>query len=530
MLADGSAPFFCARKDLDGVTVRGQLSCELGHRLPSRSQAVPDGVFGGWRWDGRALRVEHDRYGFYPLFYYSHAGEFAISPSLVTLLHEGAPIDIDADALAVFLHLGFFIGNDTPFEHIKVVPPNVRFVWDGGLDVEERRELGGRLEISRAEAVGAYAELFRHAVRKREPDGEVVVPLSGGRDSRHILLELCEEGHRPAFCITAERYGPGNDDVEVARALAGVLGLKHVVAPRLPRLEAELRKNLATSFCADEHAWLMPLADHLNESGAAIYDGIGGDVLSASLFQKPAWLALYRAGRLGDLAGALIARRQEAMGAVVQPEFRARRGSQATLERIVAELERYTDAANPSTMFFFWNRTRREIALAPFGVLGGVETCFCPYLDHELFDFLASLPPEVTIDRSFHTETIERAHPTAARLSYAVPRQRRALPALVAFGGRVVWYGLRGRPQRIGPFTRLAAHMAWRAVRRSSSHGSSWIDPDHLLYLLQLEDLRRDISVARFGVSKVPSPALASASSGQAVARAAGRGAGRGTT
>lgn len=499
VLAEGSAPFFSARKHRDGVTVRGQLSCELGHRLPSRKHRMPDGVFGGWRWDGRALRVEHDRYGFYPLFYYSLADEFAISPSLVTLLHEGAPIDIDADALSVFLHLGFFIGNDTPFEHIKAVPPNVRFVWDGSLDVEERRELGGRLEISRADAVDAYADLFRRAVRMREPEGEVVVPLSGGRDSRHILLELCEGGYRPAFCITAERYGPGNDDVDVARALAGELGLTHVVAPRLPRLEAELRKNLATSFCADEHAWLVPLGDRLNESGAAIYDGIGGDVLSASLFQKPVWLELYRAGRLGDLASALVARRREAMRAVIEPEFRARRGSQAALERIVDELERYAGAANPTTMFFFWNRTRREIALAPFGVLAGVETCFCPYLDHELFDFLASLPPEVTIDRRFHTETIERTHPTFAHVSYAVPRQRRALLALATFGGGVVWYGLRSRPGRIGPLMGLAARMAWRAVGRSSNHGSAWIDPDHLLYLMQLEDLKRDIAVARSG-------------------------------
>jgi asparagine synthase (glutamine-hydrolysing) len=499
MVAHRSAPFFSARKHRNGVTVRGHLSCDLGHRLPSPDQAIPDGVFGGWTWDGRTLRVEHDRYGFYPLFYYCRADEFAISPSLVTLLHEGAPLDIDADALAVFLHLGFFIGNDTPFAHIKVVPPNVRFLWDGRLDVRERRELGSRLDISRADAVGEYGELFRQAVLKRRPDAEVVVPLSGGRDSRHILFELCEAGHRPAFCITADRYGPANDDVEVARALAGALGLKHVVVPRLPRLEAELRKNLTTSFCADEHAWLMPLGDRLNESGLAIYDGIGGDVLSASLFQKPAWLELYRAGRLGNLADSLIGRRADAMRAILEPEFRASQRHETALERIIDELGRYADAANPSTMFFFWNRTRREIALAPFAVLSGVKTCFCPYLDHELFDFLASLPPEVTLDRSFHTETIERMHPTLAHLPYGGPKQRRAFAALATFGGRVVWHGLRSRPRRIGSFTRLAAHMAWRAVGRSSDHGGSWIDPDHLLYLLQLEDLKREIRVAKSG-------------------------------
>lgn len=46
--------------------------------MSARSQAphrtrtgISAGVFAGWSWDGRALEVEHDRYGFYLLFYYS---------------------------------------------------------------------------------------------------------------------------------------------------------------------------------------------------------------------------------------------------------------------------------------------------------------------------------------------------------------------------------------------------------------------------------------------------------------------------
>jgi hypothetical protein len=116
--------------------------------------------------------------------------------------------------------------------------------------------------------------------------GRVALPRTGGRDSRHILLELCVAGVRPAFCISAARYGPGNNDVEVASTLARALGLDHVVPQPPRRLEAELQKNLATSFCADEHGWLMPLAEYLNGRSLSIYDGVAGDVPSASLFKK----------------------------------------------------------------------------------------------------------------------------------------------------------------------------------------------------------------------------------------------------
>jgi asparagine synthase (glutamine-hydrolysing) len=490
--AAAGSPFFYASKNGDEVVVRGQAVCRLGHRLPARSGGLPDGVFAGWSWDGRALDVEQDRYGFYPLFYYSRGGEFAIAPSIVTLLREGAAPELDPGALAVFLQLGFFIDDETPFKHIRAVPPSARFAWDGKLYVRERRDLGDRHDVSRDEALQTYAELFRDAVRRRPPNGPVVLPLSGGRDSRHILLELCEAGFRPESCVTAIRYGRGNNDVNVAGMLARSFGLDHVVLERAPRLQAELRKNLATSFCADEHAWLMPLAEHLSGRSVEIYDGIAGDVLSASLFQKPAWLELYRAGRFVELAKTLVGKRRE--GIVALRGADARRLADEALERIAVELRRYEDATNPCTMFFFWNRTRREITLAPFGILAGVETCFCPYLDHALFDFLAALPPEVTIDRRFHTDTIALAHPSAGKIPYAVPGPGRLNTSLAAFGAGVVGYGLRSDRRRGRMLALLGGQLAGLAPRKGRRISVS-VDPDRLLYLLQLEDLREAIRV-----------------------------------
>src|SRR5262245_19151544 len=89
-----SSPFFVARKVARSFAVRGELSCELGHRIAAGNGAPDDGVFANWKWDGRRLTVETDRYGFYPLFYYSRGDEFGISSNLVRLLQEGAPLDI----------------------------------------------------------------------------------------------------------------------------------------------------------------------------------------------------------------------------------------------------------------------------------------------------------------------------------------------------------------------------------------------------------------------------------------------------
>jgi len=75
-------------------------------------------------------------------------------------------------------------------------------------------------------------------------------------------------------------------------------------------------------------------------------------------------------------------------------------------------------AHNPVTSFFFWNRTRRKIALTPYAMLSGQFTVFAPYLDHELFDFLASLPTRFIMDHSFHTEAILAGYPAWRQIRF----------------------------------------------------------------------------------------------------------------
>jgi hypothetical protein len=51
--------------------------------------------------------------------------------------------------------------------------------------------LGKSQPIGRTTAARDYASLFRAAIQRRLPqDNELVIPISGGRDSRHILVEL----------------------------------------------------------------------------------------------------------------------------------------------------------------------------------------------------------------------------------------------------------------------------------------------------------------------------------------------------
>ena len=478
---------------MDGAfVVEGESERSLGHSLRGADGREGDGVFASWSWDGRRLRVRNDRLGVYPLFYAVLADGIAVSDSLVRLLRGGASTDLDVEALLVFRSLGFFLGDDTPFKHIKALPPSADLVWDGDMRISTERQLGGALSLTLEEAIDEYARIVRTAIGARLTDTPFAVLLSGGRDSRHILLELLAAGQRPAFCVTArnEWSYAKNNDVEVARMVASHLELPHVEAPRLARFEAERRKNLLTNFCADEHGWLVSTGDVLRERVGAFYDGIGGDVY---LLQTRELLDLYEQDRLDTVAKLLLGD-----DGASHPEFSLpctlsrHEIRELRTERVVTELRRYAGATNPISMFYFYNRTRREIALSPFGVLRTGGTAYCPYLDYALFDFLASLPPALTLDDRLRTETIARVYPRFGDVPYSTSwRAGERSRELERFAFDVLRHGLAARPLRAIDAARLVGQEGRRAVDETYRSSTKSVDPLWLLYLWQLEDVVR---------------------------------------
>lgn len=102
-------PYFFAKIQNNKVETKGGNSCLLGHKIDYTPGRKSDGIFVEWSWDGNRLTVENDRYGFYPVYYYCNGDEICISPSIMRLLEEGAPRELDYTALSVFLRIGFYI-------------------------------------------------------------------------------------------------------------------------------------------------------------------------------------------------------------------------------------------------------------------------------------------------------------------------------------------------------------------------------------------------------------------------------------
>jgi hypothetical protein len=438
----------------------------------------PDGT--RWEWTGTALRVRTPRFGFCPLYYCQSGDELALSPSLVCLVRLGVPLELDYDALAVFIRLGFFIGTQTPFKAIRQAAPRQRVEWPGDrLQCAFPVDHPARSAMSRSAALDRYGETFRAAMRKLMPAGDIVLPLSGGRDSRHILFEIIEAGRKP-LAVTMTRWAPDiDDDMRIARALAERFGLRHeTLGATLAKTRAQRQASELTDFASDELGWMLPIRALIARHDAVAFDGLAGDVLSNGLYLHLGLLAAMEAGNTAEAAELLLGLEdlwERILDASLYKSLSRERAAAALRQ----ELGKHLGAPNPVSSYLFWNRTRREMSLFGFKMLGDVRM---PYIDEDVYDHLAALPASYFVDKTFHTETIHRLFPQHADIPFDTKGSSRS--------GR--W---RFRAESLGAVAHLIrSRSRWfRSARPLLDLRTKPADVGRMLCLLQLEDfLRRE--------------------------------------
>jgi asparagine synthase (glutamine-hydrolysing) len=491
------SPFFYVRSAEGKHFTQGQPSVFLGHKLPA-PEGPEGGVFAEWSWGGEALVIRNDHFGFYPLFYYAKSGAICVSPSIAQLCRVCPSPEIDYRALALFLRLGFFLGNDTPFKDIKALPPGARIIWkQGQVTVSGGYVIEKPLAISRPKATDDFISLFRQAIKRRLPQGDFVMPLSAGRDSRHILFALNDLKRKPKFCITHHQYPPrSDDDVRIAAVLASVLNLEHVVLPQdKSRFQSEIRKNIITSFCSDEHTQALVMAEYLSGRTNTIYDGIAG-MLAESFLINPEDVDGYQHHQYDQLADNLLRRwgpDEESLKCIMAPKAYARLNRQEAVDALVGEIKRHAEAANPIASFHFWNRTRREISLIPYAILREIPNVYSPYLDIDLCRFLMALPAELTVGGDFHTEAIQRAYPQYKDIPFGTkdkPGKEEAEKNKARYNQEFAWHYL-GKFKAGSRFLNnrfLLPRIIRALMSKPYLHSLSWLPFSQALYLLQLEE------------------------------------------
>jgi asparagine synthase (glutamine-hydrolysing) len=224
----------------DGHAFRSRCDTEVLPHLYERDGAQLcerlQGIFAVAVWNARERRgvLARDRLGVKPLYYAVVDGLVVFGSELKSVIASGLVTDeLDPEALAAYLMLGFVPGPMTPLKDVRKVMPGERLLIGGGTVRSERYwrypapdpDPGPSVEEWAERLRSEFADAVRAQMMSDVPFGAM---LSGGLDSSFLVALMARHSDRPVktFAIGFDGVGEANELAD-ARRVAAELGTEH---------------------------------------------------------------------------------------------------------------------------------------------------------------------------------------------------------------------------------------------------------------------------------------------------------------
>jgi asparagine synthase (glutamine-hydrolysing) len=258
--------------------------------------------------DGR-LSACVDRLRTVPLFYIDTPNGVLVADTAGALRGLLTNACIEPEAAAEFRLTGYVTGAGTLVRGLMQVPAGHALFDEPGVGSRrhlvryyafKHHEFSTQNDDVLVEALNATHERVFRRLLADVGDRQIVVPLSGGYDSRLIGVMLRDLGHRDVLCYT---YGiEGNWESKISKELAAYLGFRWIMVPysgqqwrqwaTIPAFGEYFRE--AGNLSAVSHVQDWPAVYELQRRGeirndAVFVPGHSGDFLAGS--HVPKWYA-----------------------------------------------------------------------------------------------------------------------------------------------------------------------------------------------------------------------------------------------
>lgn len=399
--------------------------------------------------EGRHRRLHSSVNGLGAIHWMSE-GNALYFASRIDPLVQASPrlLTIDWDAWSSIIALRFPGADRTPFAEIRRLqpyaalgwrPPQVRVEAPTWPWAETEQQLG-HPEVGEVLAQGLRDTVA--AVGR-----PVLVPLSGGRDSRLLVCAFAEAG-RAARTVSVSDDEGGAFEEDLAGPVAAALGLERdllrAASANYPRNWLARARLVEYQFV--DHAWLVPLSRYVAHQQLPVSDGFAIDVLlghgsrfftAATLDRnepRRASLALFDSMRRYGQADLALA--ESLRDPVVS------RARDLFLE-VAAEFE---GAHAQNILTFYRTRSVRGVACYPTGLLGQRASMVVPAASHDFAVASLSATLSARQDDGLYRSTFEALAPAIGRLPSTANAPRppadrarlwRAEPSIIAHRQRL---------------------------------------------------------------------------------------------
>jgi len=180
--------------------------------------------------EAETLVFETDWLASTPFFYNERTGAASTDVNQVI---DIADVEFDPEGFNDYLDFGFSVFGRTPVRHVRMLPPASRLLRGrGGLRVERLPDPAPEW-LDRESTVDEVLEIIgeRIAAATDATAGDIVVPTSGGCDSRLIDLLVPDRSRIRAFTYGVTDTPASSTEVVKARELARRLGIRWELVP-----------------------------------------------------------------------------------------------------------------------------------------------------------------------------------------------------------------------------------------------------------------------------------------------------------
>lgn len=209
--------------------------------------------------------------------------EMPIMPVEQVFAHRPGDDGLNYKAIAVYTCLGFFLGEDTFFRNKVALQPGHRYTLDsGGRVISDELQFAWHYSprsVSLKQVVEEFAELFEQIVNEQTKGKRVILPLSGGLDSRTQAAALRSR----AGSVTSYSYEfmNGIPEVSYGQKIAECMGFSfHRMTVGTGYLWDCVEQLAAINGCCAEftHPRQMAFIDRYASFGDVFSLGHWGDV------------------------------------------------------------------------------------------------------------------------------------------------------------------------------------------------------------------------------------------------------------
>ncbi|MDO1501073.1 asparagine synthase-related protein [Winogradskyella maritima] len=344
-----------------------------------------------------------------------------IIPSTVVEVQTKAKTELDLKAICIFTAIGFFLDTDTYWKNKKVLKPACTHRIDAdGILMDSKPYFKWHYtprNISFNKALEEFTELFENILKEQTQNQKVILPLSGGLDSRTQATGL----HYINAEVQSYSYAfkNGFNEVAIAKQIASVCQFPfkaYTISDGY--LWNKLGELVALNGCYSDFTSprQMAIVNEFKAMGDVFSLGHWGDVL----FDNYGVPQLSEQEELQFLSKKLLKKGGLELAEDLWKHWNLDGEFKDYLNQRLSDLLKTIDIknSNPKLRAFkskYWAPRWTSVNLAIFQ---SQQPIALPYYDDRMCQWLCTIPEEYLVDRKIQIEYIKKRNPSLAKIMW----------------------------------------------------------------------------------------------------------------